>query len=155
MNEEEQVIRHFYSCMQQQDWKGMLTCYREDIFFYDPIFENLEGGQVRAMWEMLLSNAKSFEFNFSHIEAEDGYGSCQWIAAYTFSGTGRRVVNRGKAFFKFSGGKIAEHQDDYSIWKWSGQALGVPGILFGWSSLVKDKVRQKARTSLERFRASH
>jgi hypothetical protein len=153
MNPEEQLINSFYTCFQKLDWKGMLDCYHEEIFFYDPVFKNLQGKQVRAMWELLLTRAKDLEIRFSHIKAEDGYGSCNWVASYTFAQTGRRVVNKGKARFTFEGEKIAEHQDDFSLWRWSGQALGVPGKLFGWSSLLQNGVRKKARRSLDKFMA--
>lgn len=177
MSEAEQVIEVFYTCFQRRDWKGMLDCYRPDIFFYDPVFQNLEGRQVGAMWEMLLSNAKDLSFSFSNIQMEKGpegqtsttsglssaetvaagssvsYGSCQWEAAYTFSQTGRRVINKGKAWFTFSDGKIAEHMDDWSLWKWSRQALGIPGILFGWTPVLQNKIRRQARKSLDKFMA--
>ena len=155
MNEEEELIKEFYTCFKRLDWRGMIACYREDIFFYDPVFENLEGDQVRGMWEMLLGNAKDLQLDFSDINATDGYGSCQWVATYSFSATGRRVVNKGKAHFKFAGGRIAEHQDDFSLWKWSRQALGMPGLLFGWSMPLQNKIRKMAKKNLERFLLSH
>jgi hypothetical protein len=153
MNNEEQLIKGFYTCFQKLDWKGMLDCYSEEIFFYDPVFENLEGPQVRAMWEMLLSRAKDLELSFSDIAFEDDYGSCCWIATYTFTSTGRKVVNKGKARFAFNEGKIVEHQDEFSLWKWSSQALGLPGILFGWGYLLQNKIRRNARKNLEKFMA--
>ena len=147
----EQLITIFYTCFQKLDWKGMLDCYSEDVFFYDPVFENLDGRQVRAMWEMLLSRAKDLELSFSGVQSEDEYGSCNWIATYTFTATGRKVVNKGKARFSFREGKIAEHQDEFSLWKWSSQALGLPGMLFGATSLFQKKIRGNARKSLEKF----
>jgi len=150
-NEAEQLISTFYSCFQRLDWKGMLACYDEDIIFYDPVFGDLEGLEVRAMWEMLLSGAKDLQFDFSGIEADDGYGSCNWVASYTFSATGRRVVNKGKAFLKISGDKISEHQDDFSLWRWSRQALGFSGLVFGGTSFLQNSIRKKARKSLEKF----
>jgi len=61
MNQNEQLIKKFYDCFGKRDWKGMLDCYHEEIFFYDPVFQNLEGAEVRAMWEMLLRNAKDLQ----------------------------------------------------------------------------------------------
>jgi hypothetical protein len=153
MNEEEQMIKGFYTSFQKRDWKGMLACYGEDVFFYDPVFENLDGPQVRAMWEMLLSRARDLELSFSDVRSDDGYGSCNWVATYTFTSTGRKVVNKGKARFSFNEGKIAEHQDEFSLWKWSSQALGLPGVLFGATSLFQKKIRRNARKSLEKFMA--
>lgn len=155
VSENVKCITQFYSCFNRQDWKGMLRCYHEDIVFYDPVFENLEGPQVRAMWEMLLTNAKGMEMSFSEAKSDDDdYGSCNWIATYTFSQTGRPVVNKGKALFAFREGKISEHQDRFDLWKWSRQALGTPGILLGWSPFLQHKIREKARKSLEKFMAA-
>lgn len=137
--------------MQRLDWKGMLACYGEDVTFYDPVFESLDDGQVRAMWEMLLSRAKDLQLRFSDIVSEDGYVSCRWTAAYTFTATGRKVINVAEARFAVYEGKIVEHQDVFSLWKWSRQALGMPGILFGWTSLLQRKIRRNARRSLEKF----
>jgi hypothetical protein len=153
----------------------MLNCYHEEVFFYDPVFQDLQAPETHAMWEMLLSSAKDLHVGFSNIKSEpasgedltagvageihgeeavpDSYGSCNWVATYTFSQTGRRVENKVKAFFTFRDGKIIEHQDDFSLWRWSRQALGIPGILLGWSPFLQNKVRKKARRSLEKFMA--
>ena len=155
MHEEEELIRVFYTCFKNLDWPGMNACYSEDIFFYDTVFENLEGFRVKAMWQMLLSNAKDLKLDFSDVAAADGYGSCQWTAAYSFSATGRRVVNKGEAHFKFAGGKIAEHQDGFDLWKWSRQALGLPGILFGWTPPLQRKIRGMAKKNLQKFIHTH
>ena len=154
MNAEQELITIFYSHFQQGNWKGMLGCYHEEVFFYDPVFGNLEGRQVRAMWEMLLSGAQGLQLSFDHVEAADGYGSCDWVASYIYTPTGKKVVNKARAHFFFSDGKIAEHQDDFNLWKWSSQALGMKGFLFGWTSTWQNEVRNKARRSLDKFIAA-
>lgn len=155
MNQNEQLIKKFYDCFGKRDWKGMLDCYHEEIFFYDPVFQNLEGGEAGAMWEMLLRNAKDLEVTAGHIVAAGDHGSCYWTATYTFTPTGRRVVNKCKASFTFREGKIIEHQDEFSFWNWSRQALGLPGLLLGGTSLLQRKVRRQARQNLDTFMASH
>jgi hypothetical protein len=150
----------------------MLDGYHDDVFVYDPVFQNLDSPQVRAMWEMLVSRAKGMELSFSNVSGDEGnggdarnrsdarnsdgysYGSCDWTAVYTFSATGRKVVNIVKAHFTFKDGKIIEHHDDFNLWRWSAQALGLPGQLFGWTSLLQNSIRKKARVSLEKFMGS-
>ncbi|MEI2757691.1 MAG: nuclear transport factor 2 family protein [Chitinophagaceae bacterium] len=69
-----------------------------------------KGEEVRAMWKMLCQNAKDFSLSFSNIQhLDDEYATCQWTASYTFSKTGRRVVNNIKAYMRFADGKIIEH----------------------------------------------
>jgi hypothetical protein len=79
------------------------------------------------------------------------YGSCNWIAMYTFSKTGRQVINDVRAHFKFYDGKIVEHMDDFDLWKWSRQALGTPGLLFGWTPFLQQKIRKNAKASLRKY----
>lgn len=146
-----QLIEKFYTSFQRLDWQGMNSCYHDDAFFYDPVFENLNAAEVKAMWEMLCKNAKDFSLTFSNIKADDEYGSCQWTANYIFSSTGRPVTNHIKAHFQFHEGKIVEHMDHFSLWKWSRQALGTPGLLLGWSSLVQNKLRKTAQDRLAKF----
>jgi ketosteroid isomerase-like protein len=152
MSLNEQLVQEFYGCFQRRDWQGMQACYTPDVVFYDPVFENLEGEEVKGMWEMLLRSSQDLRVEFSDITAdEDGYGSCHWVATYTFPPTGRRVVNKVTANFRFQDGKIAEHQDLFDIWKWSRQALGIPGILFGWTPPMQRKIRALARKGLHKF----
>jgi len=154
MTEEEQLITTFYERFRQGNWQAMLDCYHEEVFFYDPVFQSLEGPKVKAMWEMLLSNTNDIRLSFGKVEGSDGYGSCEWVATYTFPPTGRKVINKVKAYFFIADGKIAEHHDDFNLWKWSAGALGIRGLLFGWTSTLKKRLRRKARSNLERFIAS-
>ena len=154
MNRNEELIKKFYDCFEKKDWRGMAGCYHKDIFFYDPVFQNLEGDEVRAMWEMLLRNAKDLTVTSGNIAADEEHGSCKWVARYIFSATGRPVVNECKGHFTFKDGKITEHQDDFSFWKWSRQALGMSGLLLGGTSFLQRKVRRQARQNLDRFMSS-
>jgi hypothetical protein len=154
MTAEQQLISTFYEQFRQGNWRGMLECYHDDVLFYDPVFESLEGPKVRAMWEMLLSGSREIGISIGNIEGADGYGSCEWIATYNFPPTGRKVINKVKAHFFISDGKIAEHHDDFSLWKWSSQALGMRGLLFGWTSTLQQRLRHKVRSRLEHFIAS-
>jgi hypothetical protein len=69
-----------------------------------------------------------------------------------FSQTGRPVLNDVRATFRFAeGGLIADHADAFSFHRWSRQALGAPGLLLGWTPLLKATVRRKAAESLASF----
>ena len=52
-------------------------------------------------------------------------------------------------------GKIIDHRDEFDLWKWSAQALGLPGKLLGWSPMVKSRIRSTTRSNLDAFRAAH
>ena len=146
------IITRFYSAFQKLDYQTMNDCYADDIVFSDPVFMVLHGDEVRAMWEMLCRNAKDFSLTFSDIELlDEEYATCRWIATYTFSKTGRKVVNNIKAYMKFKDGKIIEHSDAFRLSTWIGQALGWKGILFGWTGFMKRAVQKNAKKSLMKF----
>jgi ketosteroid isomerase-like protein len=152
MTTNEELISRFYSAFQRLDHKTMNDCYSEDIVFSDPVFLLLKEDQVRAMWEMLCTNAKDFSLTYSDITAVDEeYYTCKWVASYTFSKTGKRVVNHVKAFMRIKDGKIIEHSDAFRLSTWIGQALGWKGRLFGWMGWMKRAVQKNARKNLVAF----
>jgi ketosteroid isomerase-like protein len=152
MNDNAGVIRTFYTAFQQLDYKTMNQCYSEDIVFSDPVFLILRGDEARSMWEMLCKNARDFSLSFDNIQLlDEEYATCNWVARYTFSKTGKKVVNNIKAYMKLRDGKIIEHSDAFRLSTWIGQALGWKGILFGWTGFMKRAVQKNARRNLERF----
>ncbi len=146
------VITRFYTAFQKLDYQAMNSCYRDDIVFNDPSFGLLRGDESKAMWEMLCKNAKDFSLTFSNIQLlDEEYATCNWVATYTFSKTGRRVVNNIKAFMKLQNGKIIEHSDGFKLSRWAAQALGFKGVLLGWTGFMKRKIQQNARKNLIAF----
>ncbi len=63
----------------------------------------------------------------------------------------RKVNNRISAKFTIENGKIIRHQDHFSFYTWAKQALGLFGLLFGWTGYVKNQVQKKGMESLERY----
>lgn len=151
MNNNEELVQTFYAAFARLDYVTMQGCYAADPVFNDPVFGILQGDEVRAMWEMLCRNAKDFTLTYSNITVDGEYCTCNWIATYSFSKTGRRVINNVKAHIRMDNGKITEHTDEFDIYKWSRQALGLPGLLLGWSGYLKNKIRSDAKTKLYRF----
>ncbi len=147
-----EVINRFYTAFQQKDYQGMNACYSDDIVFSDPAFGLLRGEEAKYMWEMLCKNAKDFSLTYSDIELlDEEYATCKWTATYTFSQTGRKVVNRIKAFMRLKDGIIIEHSDAFPLSKWAAQALGWKGQLFGWMGWMKRAIQKKARKNLVAF----
>ncbi|MBL0129885.1 MAG: nuclear transport factor 2 family protein [Chitinophagaceae bacterium] len=146
------VISKFYTAFQKLDHQTMNSCYSDDIVFNDPVFGLLRGVEAKAMWEMLCKNAREFSLTFSNIQLIDAeYATCVWVATYTFSKTGRKVVNHIKAFMKLKDGKIIEHSDAFKLSNWAAQAFGVRGVLLGWTGFMKRKIQQNARKNLVAF----
>ncbi len=155
MQTSNQLIEKFYTCFQQKDWKGMQACYHDQVIFSDPVFRNLKEGKAKAMWHMLVTAGKDLTISFQHIKTEGTIGSCDWEAQYSFSRTGRKVHNIIHAKFEFREGRIIQHRDSFSLWRWSGMALGPAGLILGWTPFMKSKIRAMAATNLTKFIQEH
>ena len=152
MHPHEALIREFYAAFARKDAEGMARCYHPEVFFSDTVFPSLRGEEAGDMWRMLLSRATDLEVTLDSASADDAGGRAQWTARYTFSKTGRKVVNVIRAMFAFKDGKIVRHYDSFPFWRWAGQALGPVGKLLGWFAPLKWKVRKQAAKGLEQFR---
>jgi ketosteroid isomerase-like protein len=152
MNSNEQIIEEFYAAFANGNAQTMASCYHKDIVFEDPAFGKLEGKDASDMWHMLIERAKgNLEVSFSDIQADSKSGAAKWIAKYHFSKTNRNVVNKIKAYFEFQDGLIIKHVDNFDFHEWSKQALGVTGILLGWTSFLRKKVQKQALESLRKY----
>jgi ketosteroid isomerase-like protein len=151
MNANAELITRFYTSFQNNDHKGMQACYADNAHFNDPVFTNLDAKKTKAMWEMLLRNGKDLHLEFNHVTANKKNGSADWIATYTFSKTGRKVINSIRAEFEFEQGKIIRHSDYFNFYKWARQALGLSGLMLGWTPFIKNKIRTAAMRNLHQF----
>ncbi len=147
------LIHRFYDAFAKLDAETMASCYGDNIVFSDPAFTQLQGRAASDMWRMLCSRAKDFSLTYEGVEADDHQGKAHWVATYTFSATGRKVVNRIDARFEFDNGKIVRHTDSFDLWRWASQALGIKGTLLGWTPLVQNKIRQQAMQGLAKFQS--
>jgi ketosteroid isomerase-like protein len=153
-NSQEQLIERFYTAFQKGDYSTMKECYHPQATFRDPVFLELSATEVRAMWQMLLTSARDLVVAFRGVTANTKEGSVHWEAWYTFSRTGRKVHNSIESRMQFRDGKIFRHVDSFSFWRWSQQALGISGLVLGWTPIVQNKVRKTAKRSLEKFMAA-
>lgn len=146
-----ELIERFYSAFDAGDGDAMAACYAPDVRFSDPVFPDLRGSRAGAMWKMLTETPGDLKIELLEHEAGERAGSAHWRAYYEFTQTGRPVVNDIRASFRFSDGLIVEHRDDFSFYAWSRQALGPPGLLLGWTPLLRSAVRRKAAARLEAY----
>lgn len=154
MHPGEILVREFYARFAARDAEGMARCYHPEVFFSDPVFPHLRGEEAADMWRMLLARAADLQVTLDEASADSDGGRARWTARYTFSRTGRPVVNRVTALFAFRDGLIVRHHDSFSFWRWASQALGPLGAAMGWFAPLKWKVRKDAAKGLERYRDS-
>jgi uncharacterized protein len=151
--ETEMLIERFYGAFSERDGAAMAACYGPDVSFSDPVFPELRGAEAGAMWRMLTARATDLRVELVEREASDQRGSARWQARYTFTQTGRPVVNDVRAAFRFADGLIIEHRDEFDFYRWARQALGPTGLILGWTPLVRSAVRRRARAGLDEFLA--
>jgi ketosteroid isomerase-like protein len=147
------LIERFYGAFAQRDGAGMAACYAPDVHFSDPVFTDLHGREAGAMWRMLTERGTDLRVELLERSAEEDRGSAHWRAHYTFTQTGRPVVNDVHASMRMRDGLIAEHIDDFDFHRWARQALGPSGLLLGWTPILRSAVRRKARAGLDEFLA--
>ena len=153
MNMNAQLISRFYEAFGRRDAETMAACYHPDVEFSDPVFPDLKGSEAGDMWRMLAGRATDLVVRYEVKSADDKRGSAHWDADYTFAKTGRKVNNSIDAQFEFDNGLIRRHRDHFDLWRWSRMALGMPGVLLGWSPIVRNKVRKQAAEGLAAFRS--
>ena len=150
------TIERFYAAFAKLDADTMAACYASDAQFDDEAFSLRGREQIGGMWAMLCNATKAKGRDVWKLEVSAiTERSAHWDATYRFSATGRMVLNRIDAEFEFDrAGLITRHRDRFDFWRWSRQALGTPGLLLGWSPLLRAKVRAQAAKNLQRFIAS-
>ncbi len=149
------TIERLYAAFAKLDGEGMQACYAPDASFDDEAFSLKGAREIGGMWRMLCTATKSnpqslaaWKLEVSNITEH----SAHWEAHYLFSATGRRVLNKIDAEFEFNAaGLITRHRDRFPFWTWARQALGAPGLLLGWSPMLRNKVRAGAAANLRKF----
>ncbi|MBT8221334.1 MAG: nuclear transport factor 2 family protein [Bacteroidia bacterium] len=151
------IIEKFYTAFSNLDGDAMAACYDRDVVFHDPAFGELKGEHAGNMWRMLCASQKDkgFKVEATNIQLQDHSGSAHWEAWYTFSQTGRGVHNVIEASFEIKDGKIIRHVDDFDLYRWSRQAMGVTGFLIGWTGFFKNKLQKQTNNMLSKWEARH
>ncbi|MBK0368433.1 nuclear transport factor 2 family protein [Flavobacterium agrisoli] len=153
MNQNEKTIQEFYTAFANSDVSKMQSCYHPKIQFRDPIFGMLEGNDVILMWEMLLSKANgNLKIDYNAIQADEFSGTAKWSASYPFGPSKKTIKNHVSAEFIFQDSLIIKHTDSFDVWKWSIQAFGSKGYLFGWTGFFQKKINQTALVSLSKYK---
>ena len=159
MHSNEKTITSFYTAFAALDTDTMARCYAASVEFQDEVFTLHGYEETTGMWRMLCDGTRAkargdWNLVFSGVEADATSGKAHWDATYRFTVTGRKVLNRIDASFRFDDkGLIVQHRDVFDFWRWSRQALGTPGLLMGWTPFLRGKVRAQANANLKKYLA--
>lgn len=159
MHANQKTLEKFYTAFAALDAETMASCYAEDAEFRDEVFTLHGKREVAGMWAMLCEGVKArargdWKLVFSGVSADANNGKAHWDATYRFTPTGRMVLNRIDGSFIFDKDRlIVQHHDAFDFWRWSRQALGTPGLLLGWTPLLRAKVQRQAAANLRKYLA--
>jgi hypothetical protein len=64
-------------------------------------------------------------------------------------------LNKVHASFVFQDGLIIRHDDSFDLWRWASQALGLRGLLLGWTPFVQIAIHRQAIKGLDAYLAAH
>lgn len=146
------IIDRFYTAFANKQADEMVAQYDDEVVFTDPGFGRLEGDRAKAMWRMLIERGgQDLTVQYEIVDVSGNEGRVNWTADYRFGPKRRKVINHVQAHLLIHNGKIVRHDDQFSFWKWSRQALGLPGLLLGWSSFLKKSVQEKTNKVLSRY----
>jgi limonene-1,2-epoxide hydrolase len=147
------IIEEFYEAFSNLDAENMVKHYHPDVVFWDPAFGELRAERAKNMWRMLCHSqkGKGFKVKYQVIDFNTEKANAQWEAFYTFSPTGRKVHNKISASFEIENGLIIRHKDEFNLYKWSKQALGIKGYILGHTSFFSNKLRKKTNLMLSKF----
>lgn len=151
MTAEAAVVERFYAAFAQREHRAMAAAYAPDASFSDPVFTSLSGRRIGTMWRMLCERATDLRIECGAVTVAGSAAWTEWQAWYTYSATGRPVHNRIAASFVIANGLIVRHDDRFDLYRWSRQALGMKGILLGWTPIVQGAIRTQAAKALRRF----
>ncbi len=151
MNDPEAIVAGFYQAFEHLDAEKMASYYLQDSSFHDPAFGSLNGTQAQDMWRMLIKRSRDLKVEFG-IESSDGNTVItNWKATYTFGSTGRRVHNKVRSTIEVREQKISNHRDEFNLYTWSRQALGLTGFLIGWTQFFRKNLQGKTNKMLAKF----
>jgi limonene-1,2-epoxide hydrolase len=151
------TIEEFYTAFSNLDAENMVKHYHPDVVFQDPAFGTLKGERAKNMWRMLCASqkGKDFKVHFKVLNCSAKKAHAEWEAFYTFSQTGRKVHNKISASFVLKDGLIVAHKDQFNLYRWSKQTMGLKGFLIGNTSFFQNKLQQRANSLLNKFEEKH
>lgn len=150
-----ELVEAFYAALAANKPEEATNLYHPQVTFQDPAFGTLQGERAKAMWHMLLKRAKGqLSIKLTEVRQEGHRVVAHWQADYPYGPKQRMVHNEVDAVFTFTDGKIFTHTDTFDLWRWTQQALGLPGYLLGWSSVMKSTLQRKTNQLLDRFISS-
>jgi len=149
-----ETLERLYDAFGRSDGETMASCYAPDAHFADPVYPDLHGAEVGAMWRMLTGRAQELTIEVRSLTADQHTGSATWLARYRFGPDRRPVANLVRSSFVFKDGLIEDERDEFDFHGWAAMALGPKGRFLGWTPMVRSAVQKRADQGLREFIAA-
>lgn len=150
-----EVIKKFFTSLQEKKGDVLLSCYAPDAVFSDPLHGLLDAEMLFKKWHLFLEQAQELELTYGPITVlDDEYFTSDWAMSYAKSPMGKKlkVKLKGKSFFRLKDLQIIEHSDAYRFSTLIAQTHGWKGYWLGWTGYMKRKVKLEA---LEELNVEH
>ena len=151
MHNNAKLLETLFSAVNAHDHRAVAGCYHPNATFKDIAFNLTGSHRIHAMWHMICDGY--IKATVHKMDADESVGWVKVTDEYTFSDTGRKVVNPIETTVRFKEGLISTHNDDCDPRRWAMMALGgVNGVLAGRIEFLR---RWKAHKKLQKFLVLH
>ena len=139
------------------DGDAMAACHSAIASFQDEAFSLQGQRQIGGMWRTLCSatgerGRAAWKLDLRRLTDRSAHREAQRKACYRFNASGRLVHKRIDAEFDLDAAGLAQrHRDRFDFWRWSRQALGLPGRLLGSTPFLRNKVHAQAAATLQLY----
>jgi hypothetical protein len=156
------TVETFFRSYLKRDFVGMQACLDEAVRFSDYAFEDIQGSQVRAMWQWYCTRMPPIAMMGYKILREEGD---QVIARYRiryFFQLDEKSQPRTMDYvigstFTLAGGKILEQKDwfyDLSEFEFAKRLVGLPKALLAYTPVLRKLIGKKMAERLADFMAT-
>ena len=109
------TLERLYDAFGRCDGATMASCYAADAHFADPVYPNLHGPQVGAMWRMLTGRAQDLTVEVRSLTADESTGSATWMAHYRSARTAGRSPTWCKLHVHLHGRAHPDERDEFDF----------------------------------------
>ncbi|KIM24981.1 hypothetical protein M408DRAFT_331453 [Serendipita vermifera MAFF 305830] len=149
----QELVERYLAAYKAGDLQAMEACMDPEFTFSDPAFPHLDTKHAKGMFAMFINNRDTNKMEVEYTDIKKGTNDLTYTATYTvkYLFAGRPVTNVIRPTFTISPttNLLLTQVDDFPFYPWARQALGLPGLLLGWSGYLQGKVQQTAGSRLE------
>lgn len=154
-----QTVERFFRSYLKHDFHGMHACLDDAVHFSDYAFDDIQGAQVRAMWQWFCTRIPPIDMRGYKVLREEGDKvfaryRVQYLYRADEEAEPRPVDYVIGSTFTLAGGKIIDQKDWFyaiSEFQFAKMLVGLPKALLAYTPLFKRGVRKRMAAKLAEF----